>query len=304
MNYIVYKTTNKINGKIYIGVHQTKDPNVFDSYLGMGVSKKDRKKNRRGFPQAVAKYGYENFERETLAIFPFTKEGKEAAFAMEAELVNEDFVKDPNTYNLALGGRFTAYENQKKKIAQYSIEGKFIRVWDSIVEAETELNLNSISNCILGVTRYAGDYQWRYYTGNEDDIEATETKEKTVYQFDLQGNLLKTWKSASEACKIFPNPYSARAAINNCVNKKTHQSFGYYWSYKNKFEYHPVGTAVAKYSDDGTFIESYSTIKEAAAANNINTPTNICHAISGKQKRCGGFRWRYFYGNKDNIKPL
>ena len=85
---------------------------------------------------------------------------------------------------------------------------------------------------------------------------------------------------------------------------KTHQSFGYYWSYKNKFEYHPVGTAVAKYSDDGTFIESYSTIKEAAAANNINTPTNICHAISGKQKRCGGFRWRYFYGNKDNIKPL
>ena len=65
---------------------------------------------------------------------------------------------------------------------------------------------------------------------------------------------------------------------------------------------HGVDCVIKK--DDGTFIESYSTIKEAAAANNINTPTNICHAISGKQKRCGGFRWRYFYGNKDNIKPL
>lgn len=32
--YTIYKTTNLINGKIYIGKHQTKDP--YDSYLGSG----------------------------------------------------------------------------------------------------------------------------------------------------------------------------------------------------------------------------------------------------------------------------
>jgi len=36
MKYIVYKTTNKINNYIYIGVHKTVNPNVFDNYLGCG----------------------------------------------------------------------------------------------------------------------------------------------------------------------------------------------------------------------------------------------------------------------------
>ena len=48
----------------------------------------------------------------------------------------------------------------------------------------------------------------------------------------------------------------------------------------------------------------YSSIKEAADSNNIKTPANIIAAIKGTQKRCGGFRWRYFYGNTSNIKPL
>ena len=62
--------------------------------------------------------------------------------------------------------------------------------------------------------------------------------------------------------------------------------------------------AVAKYTDEGFFVESYSSIKEAAEDNDIKTPANIIAAIKGQQKRCGGFRWRYFYGNTSNIKPL
>lgn len=32
MKYIVYLTTNIVNNKIYVGVHGTKDPTVFDGY--------------------------------------------------------------------------------------------------------------------------------------------------------------------------------------------------------------------------------------------------------------------------------
>lgn len=305
MNYIVYKTTNKINNKIYVGVHRT-NPDIFDGYIGCGVTQKDKKnKVLKGFPAAVRKYGYHNFIRETLFIYPDTEEGKVEAYKKEKEIVNIDFVKSNTTYNLVVGGEICMGENNKKEIAQYTISGRFIRTWSSIKEASEMLNVPNISQCLVGKSKYSGNFQWKYYTGDESDIEPVEKKEKTVYQFDLQGNLIKVWKSTSEAATQFKNIESARTAINNNCLNKVNKAYGYYWSYKHIFDYKENSKkAVAKYNDDGKLLDIYDSIKEAAEQNNIKTPTNICHAISGKQKRCGGFRWRYFYGNTSDIKAL
>lgn len=86
--YTVYKTTCLVNNKIYIGVHKTLDEN--DSYLGSGTA----------FKLAEEKYGKENFVKEILKIF----DTKEEAYALEAELVTEEFIKLPTNYNLKLGG--------------------------------------------------------------------------------------------------------------------------------------------------------------------------------------------------------
>lgn len=305
MNYIVYKTTNIINGKIYIGVHRT-NPDIFDGYIGCGITKTDSKKTRlKGFPAAVRKYGYTNFKRETLFVFPDTEEGMLAAYNKEAELVTVDFIKSGISYNLVQGGKFTTYTTLRKKIAQYTLTGKFIRTWDSITEAGEALNLCSINNCLIGNSKYCGDFQWRYYT-DEADISPVQKREKVVYQFDLCGNLVKVWKSITLAAQIFSNPNAAKVAIGNVCLNKTRQAYGYYWNFKPRFEYNEYlwTKAVAKYDDSGKFIESYSSIADAAKANNINSGSYISHAISGAQKHAGGFRWRLFYGNTNDIKSL
>jgi len=86
--YIIYKITNNINGKIYIGAHITKDIN--DSYMGSGIALNRSKK----------KYGTENFTKEILHIFNNEKD----MWCKEFEIVNEDFCKRKDTYNIRTGG--------------------------------------------------------------------------------------------------------------------------------------------------------------------------------------------------------
>ena len=95
--YIVYKITNTINEKYYIGVHKTE--NVNDSYMGSGIAIKN----------AIKNYGKENFKKEIL----FTTENKNEAFYKEKELTLDFYNR--NNYNMKLGGvgGFTK-ENAKK----------------------------------------------------------------------------------------------------------------------------------------------------------------------------------------------
>ena len=115
-----------------------------------------------------------------------------------------------------------------------------------------------------------------------------------MYQFDLQGNLIKVYKSISEASQQFDNFQSAKQLISRCCHNLRQQVYGYYWSFKNKFEYtpkyHDTELPVAKYNDDGEFIESYSSVYEAAKAINMANHDNIMHCIRGYSKHCGGFR--------------
>jgi group I intron endonuclease len=88
MFYTIYKITNKLNGKIYVGKHQTEKP--ADNYYGSGEPIK----------AAIKKYGKENFTKEVLFVF----DNEAAMNAKEAELVTEEFVSRKDTYNLCPGG--------------------------------------------------------------------------------------------------------------------------------------------------------------------------------------------------------
>lgn len=127
LKYIVYKTTNTINGKIYIGVHGTLSDD-FDGYIGCGISCKGdlKQKHSTVFQKAVIKYGINNFVRETLYEFPGTEKGKIAAYKKEAELVNREFIKRKDVYNTCLGGKVPSSVSEKQ-VNQYDLEGNFIK---------------------------------------------------------------------------------------------------------------------------------------------------------------------------------
>jgi group I intron endonuclease len=87
--YIVYVTTNNLNGKIYVGSHATN--NLDDGYLGSGKVLK----------QAIKKYGRESFSREVIATFQTLAEAREFE-AMAVREVIEKLVR--GSYNRAING--------------------------------------------------------------------------------------------------------------------------------------------------------------------------------------------------------
>ena len=88
MIYLIYKITNLLDNKVYIGAHATTDIN--DGYMGSGKYLK----------RAIVKYGIDNFKKEILFVFS----NKNKMFAKEAEIVTEDFITTANTYNIKPGG--------------------------------------------------------------------------------------------------------------------------------------------------------------------------------------------------------
>jgi len=86
--YTIYKVTNLINQKTYIGLHRTK--NLNDGYLGSGKIIKE----------SINKHGKESFSKEILFIFDNFND----MVSKERELVDDAFIQRQDTYNIIRGG--------------------------------------------------------------------------------------------------------------------------------------------------------------------------------------------------------
>lgn len=86
--HFIYKTTNILSGKYYIGMHSTND--LDDGYLGSGTRLR----------YSINKHGKENFIREILEFLPTREELKNR----ETEIVNLNEIAKINCINLKVGG--------------------------------------------------------------------------------------------------------------------------------------------------------------------------------------------------------
>lgn len=88
MHYLIYKITNTLNNKFYVGAHKTNKKD--DAYFGSGVI----------LERSVSKHGKENFKKEIL----FECSSEEEMWQKEADIVDEEFIARDDTYNIKLGG--------------------------------------------------------------------------------------------------------------------------------------------------------------------------------------------------------
>ena len=113
MGYI-YKTTNLINNKHYIGKHNGKKPR----YMGSGVI----------LQQAFKKYGIENFTKQIL----FESESEEELREKEIEFINkENAVRSNDYYNVHLGGQGGHIAKPKGAMSK-----PIKKYWDNLTEEE------------------------------------------------------------------------------------------------------------------------------------------------------------------------
>ena len=137
-----------------------------------------------------------------------------------------------------------------------------------------------------------------------------EIQKKTVYQFDLNGNFIRSYKSTRDAAMaVSPdNQDTIRASIKNCCLGTSYSSCGFFWSYYKEFikkedyqnNINRRKNKIAQYTLSGKFLRYYDNITEARNATGLR---NLYSSIRGECS-IGGFQWRYYTGDDSDIPPF
>ena len=233
---VIYKTTNKINGKWYIGMDSRDNPN----YLGSGVA----------LSKAIQKYGKENFNKEILQrcdnIDSLTK----------AEIYwidKENAVKDTNSYNMMDGGvcgpKMFGKDNYNFNKYPHKLVNKIKRsvvcvsdglIFDKVSDASLHYNISTskISAVCKLKRNSCGGLVFRYL-GEEDLVREKQkagvkkgnipNNRKKVYCEELE-IIFNSLREAVQYCNI-NNIKTNRQSIRNVCNGKYKKAGGLLWSW-------------------------------------------------------------------------
>lgn len=213
---VIYLTTNKINGKKYLGKDVQNNP----KYLGSGLDLK----------KAIEKYGIENFKKTILEVC----NNKEELWKREEYWLNFYDAKNNKTFYNRTNKAFGAWEGKKHTPITEETRQKMSMAHKDIPLSKE--HKQSISDAMMG---HSKTEEWKKNLSKA----STESFGRKVLQKDLEGNIIKEWNSGKQASQELNLNYTA---INNCcrnnaknisrqrdkdkLGKYTSQS--YIWEYK------------------------------------------------------------------------
>lgn len=199
----IYKITNTINNKSYIGKTEKLDPiQRFKEHI---QDSKRTYKNKRPLYEALKKYGEESFIFEIL---------EETSNPNEREVY---YISYYNTYkegyNATLGGDGKSYITNQQEIIEYYLANKpFIKdlAQHFSISKDTAIKILKQFNI-------------------EYDIKARHSK--TILQKDKEGNILNEFNSARDAALSLGN-IKLNSHIVQCCKGTRKSIHGFNWEYK------------------------------------------------------------------------
>lgn len=298
------------DGYCYLYRHIRLDNNqVF--YVGVGV--KRISKNQiyyRAFDKKQRGVWWKNITNKTPYKVDILLESDDYEFILEKE---KEFIKLYGRKDLGLGTLCNLNNGGKegenvlkicKKVYQFDLDYNFIKEWDSAFQIAREINENisGIYKCCKVKNGYKtwNNYIWSY---SKDFEKENKNHERKTAQYNLEGNLLKTFKSLKEASTELK---IENTGIRQSILRES-VSYGFQFRYFDKIPLEKINankeyynnSGVNQYDLEGNFIKTWSIITDAAKHLNI-FHINIIKNAQYQRKSAGGFQWRYV----NDLKPI
>ena len=279
--HFIYKTTNTITGKYYIGMHSTDDLN--DGYLGSG----------RRLRYSINKYGKDVHNRE---IIEYCKSRDELS-NRESTLITELELKNVKCLNLIKGG-------SGSYIPKHTLESKEKLRRAHLGKKMSDESRIKMRNANLG-KRYSDETNkkkgrtgvlnnWHGKSKTDDERHHLRCVNGTiVYQYSMAGKFIKKWQSMNHASIELGVRVDC---ISGCASNKYgfKSAGGYLWSfdksdmvsYKSK-----LTKKCIQYDMNMNLISEYESHAAASKSTNISRSliTQVCN---GSKKTAGGYIWK------------
>lgn len=184
-------------------------------------------------------------------------------------------------------------DNVVKKVDQFSLDGKWIKTFNSIQDAVNEVGgySSTIVKVCKGKLRQTRGFMWRYHTTDADieDIQShskCESVKREVYQSNNTG-LVAVYESIAEASKV--TGFSVQLISHAINNNKL--AGGFSWSTNVEYNHKRV---VIQLDMNNNAIAEYESVSKASRDCNISR-SSIYNCCAGKSNLAGGYKWKYKY---------
>lgn len=196
----IYKVTNKINNKIYIGLSTKKNnPRYFGS--GKLINK------------AIKKYGLSNFEKEKL---------EECTTSIELANAEIKWIKFYNScdpmigYNISPGGDLNP-DKQRKPIYKYDLEGNLICKFNTIEDAVNDINDRNLYRNSIVNSRPIKGYWFNKELKTKEEIQKQHNDYLTAKKIRFMIAAAKRWENKEYRDKMTTNIKNVRTLVTNYV---------------------------------------------------------------------------------------